>query len=258
MINDNVCLKVDNVYLAFGGVQVLSNVSFSIAMNEILAIIGPNGAGKTSVLNCISRVYEPQRGDIFLEGKNISALPPHRVAKLGVARTFQNTALYAELNTLDNLLLARNRYHRSNPIAGILSFGPACRDEAEQREKVEEVIELLDMKSIRRQPVGTLPYGLRKRVDFGRALAMGPKVLLLDEPMAGLSQEEKTNMSEYILEVFKSKSIPIILVEHDMGVVMSMAQRIVVLDFGKLIAEGVPDEIKANPKVIKSYLGGGM
>lgn len=253
--NKDAQLRVANLTLNFGGLQALSEVSFDIQGSEILAIIGPNGAGKTCAINCISGFYRPQRGDIYFNGKKINALPPYKRAGLGISRTFQNIQLYAGLSTLDNLMAARHIHLKPDMFSAALYFGWGRNKEIRHRKEVEELIDFLEIEPIRHKIVGSLPYGQRKRVDLGRALALEPKLLLLDEPMAGMNIEEKEDMARFILDINELKKIPIILVEHDMGVVMDVADRIVVLDFGRKVAEGGPAEIKASPEVIKVYLG---
>jgi branched-chain amino acid transport system ATP-binding protein len=247
-------LKVDGLRLSFGGVASLNELSFQLGQKEILALIGPNGAGKTSILNCISGFYKPQEGQITFGEHDLEKMAPDKIAQLGVARTFQHIELYAGLSTLDNLMAARHIHMKYNPFWGLFYPKRVKNEELKHRQVVEEIIDLLDLQPIRYSIVGLLPYGLRKRVDLGRALALEPRILLLDEPMAGMNMEEKEDMARFILDIFELKEIPIILVEHDMGVIMDLAHRIVVLDFGVKIAEGTPRIIASDERVARIYL----
>ncbi|MBZ0283738.1 MAG: ABC transporter ATP-binding protein [Anaerolineae bacterium] len=248
-------LHVQNISLSFGGIRALQNIDFTVGKGEIMAVIGPNGAGKTSLINSINGFYTPQEGAILFEGRNIIHLPAYKRAQLGVSRTFQNIALYTNMTALDNLMAARHIHMKSNMLTGALFWGPARREEIKHRQFVEEIIDFLEMEAIRKTIVGNLSYGLRKRVELGRALALEPSLLLLDEPMAGMNVEEKEDMARFILDIHERQGMTIMLIEHDMGLVMDISQRVVALDFGRKIAEGTPDEIKQNDAVIKAYLG---
>ncbi len=250
-----VVLDVQNISLSFGGVKALTDISFDVRQSELRGIIGPNGAGKSSMLNCINGVYTPQQGAITLQGQRFSHMNPRQVAEMGIARTFQNLALFKGMSVLDNIMTGRNLRMKTGLLAQALHLGPARREEIEQREKVERIIDFLEIQAWRKTPVGRLPYGLQKRVDLGRALAMEPKLLLLDEPMAGMNVEEKQDMSRFILDVNDEFGTTIVLIEHDMGVVMDLCDRVVVLDYGKKIGDGTPDEVRNNEEVIKAYLG---
>ncbi len=251
----DVVLKVDNISLRFGGVRAITGVSFEIRKGEIFSIIGPNGAGKTSMLNVINGFYHPQEGTITWKGMPRKQMRPHEAAATGIARTFQNVALFKGMSTLDNLMTGRLLKQKGNFITDALYWGPAQREDIRQREVVEKIIDFLEIQAIRKVPVGRLPYGLQKRVELGRALAMEPELLLLDEPMAGMNVEEKEDMSRFILDVNDEFGTTIALIEHDMGVVMDISDRVVVLDYGRKIADGTPDVVRANPDVIKAYLG---
>ena len=252
---DEVVIKINSLSLRFGGLQALNDVSIQIQDGEILAIIGPNGAGKTCFLNCINGFYHPYQGEILYQGVDLTRLKPHKIAALGIARTFQNIELFSGLSALDNLMAARHIHMKRGALSGCLFFGPTRGEEIAHREQVEEIIDLLEMESIRKKVVGSLPYGQRKKVDLARALCMDPAILLLDEPMAGMNVEEKEDMARFVLDIFELKKIPIVLIEHDMDVVMDISHRIAVLDFGCKIAEGLPQEIKNDERVIRAYLG---
>jgi len=251
----DVILKVDGISLSFGGVKALTDISFDVREHEIRSIIGPNGAGKSSMLNCINGVYSPQQGSITLRGQTFSEMAPHRAAQMGIARTFQSLALFKGMSVLDNIMSGRNLRMKTNLLLQALRIGPAEREEMAHRAFVEKIIDFLEIQPYRKTPVGRLPYGLQKRVDLGRALAMEPTLLLLDEPMAGMNTEEKQDMCRFILDVNDEFGTTIVLIEHDMGVVMDISDRVVVLDYGKKIGDGTPDEVRSSQEVIDAYLG---
>ncbi len=250
-----VLMEMKNITLRFGGVVAIKDISFDIREGEIRAIIGPNGAGKSSMLNVINGFYRPQEGEIWFRGEKRPPLKPYEVARQGIARTFQNIALFKGMTTLDNVMSGRNTMMRANMFQQMMWWGAAEREETEHREAVEKVIDFLEIQHIRKVPVGRLPYGLQKRVELARALAAEPKLLLLDEPMAGMNVEEKEDMSRFILDVNDEFGTTIALIEHDMGVVMDISDRVVVMDYGKKIGDGTPHEVRTNPDVIDAYLG---
>ncbi|MFP4511965.1 MAG: ABC transporter ATP-binding protein [Acidimicrobiales bacterium] len=254
--DQKILLQVRDLTLRFGGVTALSDVSFDVHDGELFAVIGPNGAGKTSIFNCLSAVYEPQRGTILLDGVELVGQKPQHTARLGVGRTFQNLGLFEHLDVVDNLLLGRHHLMRTGFISGALWWGRAKRDELRHRAAVEEIIDLLELTPFRRSSAGLLPYGIQKRIELGRALAMEPKVLLLDEPVAGMNHEETEDMARYILDIRRRLGLSMILVEHDMPFVMDIADRVMALDFGSALVTGSPEQVQNDPQVIEAYLGG--
>ncbi len=248
-------LDFQDVHLSFAGVKALDGVSFHVDERELFAIIGPNGAGKTSIFNCLNGVYRPQQGRIEWKGRDIIGEKPYRIAQDGIARTFQNIELFGAMTTLDNLMLGRHHLMRRSWVAGSVWLGPARREEIANRRKVEEIVDFLEIEQYRKLPVALLPYGIQKRIELGRALAMEPELLLLDEPVAGMNLEETEDMARFILDIKEELGIAMVLVEHDMGLVMDIAERIMVLDFGRNIATGNPEHVQNDPEVIRAYLG---
>jgi len=255
MSQDDAILRVEDVHLNFAGVRAIDGVSFAVDRHELFAVIGPNGAGKTSIFNVLSGVYRPQRGRLVFDGVDLVGRRPHAIAALGIARTFQNVELFANLTVLDNLMLGRHNHIRYGPLAAIAWLGRARREEIASRTAVEEIVDFLELEQWRRLPVGLLPYGVQKRVELGRALAMEPKLLLLDEPVGGMNLEETEDMARFILDIRDELDLPIVLVEHDMGLVMDLADRVMVVDFGQVVATGPPGRIQHDPDVIRAYLG---
>lgn len=251
----DVILKVEHISLSFGGVKALTDISLDVREHEVCSIIGPNGAGKSSMLNVINGVYHPQEGKITYKGKTRTKMQPHEAAAQGLARTFQNIALFKGMSVLDNIMTGRNLKMKCGFLSQALYWGRAQQEEIVHRKKVEELIDFLQIESVRKVPVGRLPYGVQKRVELGRALAAEPEMLLLDEPMAGMNLEEKQDMCRFILDVNDEFGTTIVLIEHDMGVVMDISDRVVVLDYGKKIGDGTPEEVRTNPEVIRAYLG---
>ncbi len=254
-LSEKTLVEISHISMQFGGVRALNDVSFQVREGELFAIIGPNGAGKSTIFNCINGIYKPTKGTIRFEEQDITGLKPFKIAHMGIARTFQNIALFSGMTVLDNLLLGRNPFTRAGVLMGGLFFGKALHEELKQRGEVEKIIELLEIENVRKKIVGMLPFGVQRRVELGRALAMGPKILLLDEPVSGMNVEETEDMARFILDIKEELGITILLIEHDMGVVMDISDTVLVVNFGERIAEGRPDEISRNPLVIQAYLG---
>lgn len=255
MAEKDIQLLAEDVWLSFGGVEALQGVTLEVKREEIVAVVGPNGAGKSCLMNVINRFYYAQKGKVTFEGRDITRMSSHSIAALGIGRTFQSLQVYPGLTVVGNLMAGRHMLMKTNMVASALYFGWSHKQEIEHRAQVEWLIDFLEIEPVREQMVGSLPYGLRKRVDLGRALALEPKILLLDEPMAGMNRDEKEDMARFILDIYEIKGTTIVLIEHDMGLVMDISDKVVVLDFGRKIAEGTPEEIRTNPEVIKAYLG---
>lgn len=254
-IKEEIVMRGEEITLRFGGITALLYVNFAVQRGEIFSIIGPNGAGKSSLYNVINGFYRPQKGKIFFKDKEITHLKPYQIARMGIARSFQNIELFKHMTVLENLMLGRHIHIRYSLIKSLFYFGPCLKEEVQHRRRVEDVIDFLEIEHIRKKPVGTLPYGLQKRVEMARALCLEPEILLLDEPMAGMNLEETEDMARFIIDVNNEWGMTVFLIEHDMGVVMDLSDRIMVLDFGEKIAEGTPEEIQQNPVVAKAYLG---
>lgn len=252
---NNVMLRAEAISLSFGGIQALVNIDIDVRQGEIFAIIGPNGAGKTSFFNCINGFYRPQKGSTYFESIEITRLPSYRITELGIGRSFQGLQLFNGLNVLENIMAGRHLHFKTGPLSDAIYFGRTRREEIKHRKITENIIDFLEIEPVRKQVVGALPYGLRKRVDLGRALAAEPKLLLLDEPLAGMNRDEKEDIARFILDISEEMGITIAVVEHDMGLVMDICDRVAVLDFGRKIAEGTPQEIRSNEKVTRAYLG---
>jgi len=256
--NENILLELQDIHMRFGKVKALAGINLKIKKGEIHSVIGPNGAGKTVMMNCINGLYKPQQGTVFFQNKDITPLKPYERARIGIARTFQKVEVFGGMTVLDNIRLGRHTHYKSGILNGALYFGKAAKEEIEHRTFIEEqIIDLLEIEHIRNKPVGMLPYGLQKRVELGRALALEPKLLILDEPLAGLNLEEVEDMARFILDVNEEKrwKVTCLLVEHDMGVVMDLSNNIFVLNFGNMIMDGIPEEVQKNPEVVKAYLG---
>ncbi len=254
-MSNKIIAELQNVTMRFGGITAISNISFKVPQGTIFALIGPNGAGKSTIFNCINGIYKPSKGNIFFDEENITALKPFKIARKGVARTFQNLALFRNMSVLDNLLLGRNLFLKAGIIPGGLFYGKALKEEIENRRVVEKIIDFLEIEAFRKKLVGSLPFGIQRRVELGRALAMQPELLLLDEPVSGMNLEETEDMARFILDTNEEFGTTILLVEHDMGVVMDISDYVLVINFGEKIAEGTPQQVAHNPRVVQAYLG---